>query len=83
MSYPIYKLSQKIQVPNPKAKDDNPGAKLSEILAKCGFVGIVYVWNAFPPDERDAFILRDCLSIKEQADKYITTDFIDIGLPSS
>lgn len=48
--YPIYKLSQKFQIPGSKgaAKDDSPASKLSEILIKCGYLGLVYVWNAFP-----------------------------------
>lgn len=69
--YPIYKLSQKIQIPGSKgggaaaAKDDSPSSKLSEILIRCGYIGLVYVWNAFPQDDNEAYVLRDSLSIKE------------------
>lgn len=84
-NYPIYKLSQKIQIPATKsgAKDESPASKLSEILVRCGYIGLVYVWNAFPADDAEAYVLRDSLSIKEQADKYIGVDFVDIGKPLS
>ena len=79
-NYPIYKLSQKIQISANKGKDDQT-AKLNEILAKCGYIGIIYVWNAFPADDEEAYILRDNLSIKDKDDSQV--QFVDIGLPVS
>ena len=57
--------------------------KLQEILLRCGYIGIIYIWNAFPPDEPEAFVLRDKLTIKEQMDKDIGVDFMDISKPVS